>query len=75
MSGDPAERARARAGWPVVRARLGDEAPDLLLGIPPAERVAMVWALTLDAWAMRGESIPDYARAQAPGRVVRPRKP
>lgn len=70
-----AERARARASWPVERKRLDDPASDLLLDVPPAERVAMVWALTLDAWAMRGEPIPDYRRDQAPGRVVRPTRP
>lgn len=65
-------RARARQQWPVVRGRLDDHDSELLLDVPPARRVAMVWALTVDAWALRGESIPDYARSEAPGRVVRP---
>lgn len=67
-------RARARQQWPVVRGRLDEQAAELLLDVPPATRVAMVWALTVDAWALRGEPIPDYARADAPGRVVRPGK-
>ncbi|KAB2896121.1 MAG: hypothetical protein F9K40_15095 [Kofleriaceae bacterium] len=67
-----AERARARRQWPVVRGRVDDQTSELLLDVPPARRVAMVWALTVDAWALRGEAIPDYARGEAPGRVVRP---
>lgn len=69
------QRARARASWPMARARLDDDASPLLLDIPAADRVAMVWALTLDAWAMRGAAIPDYPRSQAPGCVVRRTKP
>ena len=34
------------------------------------ERVAMIWRLTLDAWAMAGRSIPQYQRDQAPIRIV-----
>ncbi|HVV82383.1 MAG TPA: hypothetical protein VHE35_04860 [Kofleriaceae bacterium] len=41
----------------------------------PGERIAMVWALTLDAWAMRGAPLPDYRRDEMPGRLVRPRRP
>jgi hypothetical protein len=70
-----AERARARERWPVVRKRLEDVSSELILDVPPAERVAMVWTLTLDAWAMSGEPIPDYRRDHAPGRVTRPKRP
>lgn len=64
-------RAKVRGAWPVVRASLRDERPELLLEVPVAKRIAMVWALTLDAWALRGEALPDYPRAAAPGRVIR----
>lgn len=37
----------------------------------PGERVAMVWALTLDAWASAGRSLPSYARHETPGRMIR----
>jgi hypothetical protein len=37
------------------------------------ERVALVWQLTQEQWALAGRAIPDYARADAPGRVIRPR--
>lgn len=39
-----------------------------------AERVAMVWRLTVDAWALGGAAIPDYDRAHTPGRMVRGRR-
>jgi hypothetical protein len=31
-----------------------------------------MWALATDAFAMRGEELPTYSRAQIPGVVVRP---
>ena len=65
------ERARARAGWPVARYRLGEEPADLLDGVAPADCVAMVWQLTLDAWTSSGQPMPDYSRAMSPGRVLR----
>lgn len=64
-------RAQARAAWPVRRHRLDDDGDDVLRDVPPAACVAMVWALTLDAWAASGQPIPTYARADAPGRVIR----
>jgi hypothetical protein len=68
-----AQRAQARARWPLVRVSLAaHDSAELLMSRSATERVAMVWALTLDAWAMRGESLPDYPRALAPGRVLRP---
>jgi hypothetical protein len=75
---DPAEQARqrraaARAGWPVRRFALGQEpADDLSRTTTAAERIAMVWRLTLDAWAMTGRPLPEYTREQMPGRVIRP---
>ena len=67
-----AARARARATWAGRVARDGTHAPALA---PPAstpgERLAMVWRLTLDAWAFSGRAIPDYERKDAPGRVLR----
>jgi hypothetical protein len=37
------------------------------------ERVALVRRLTREQWALAGLAIPDYPRAEAPGRVIRPR--
>lgn len=64
-------RAQARAAWPVRRHRLDDDGDDVLGDVTPAACVAMVWALTLDAWAASGQPIPTYARADAPGRLIR----
>ena len=65
-------RAAARAAWPGRKARLGDQDDSAApAGATPSERVAMVWQLTLDAWAMMGQSIPTYTRAEMPGRVTR----
>jgi len=66
-----AARAEARRRW-AGRVTAPSAAPDeLLLGRSPSERVAMVWALTLDAWAMTGRPLPSYRRSEAPGRIVR----
>lgn len=46
-------------------------AEDELVGGTAAERIAMVWQLTLDAWAMSGQPLPTYARHEAPGRKGR----
>ena len=66
-------RAAARASWPIRAYRLGQEpADDLRTTTSAAERVAMVWQITQDAWSLAGRTIPEYPRHQAPVRVVRP---
>jgi len=72
MDDDAKARAKARANWPIVKSCLDDE-DDLasLARFSPSERVAMVWQLTLDAWAMSGKPMPTYTRATMPGRLVR----
>jgi len=65
-----AERRRARAAWPVRRLTLGEDDPDVVPGTA-SERIAMVHQLTLDAWAMSGQPIPDYPRGSAPGLLRR----
>ena len=32
----------------------------------------MVWELSIRAWTLSGHTLPEYARAATPGRVVRP---
>ncbi len=74
MSQDPdrTARAAARKSWPIRAFRLGEEPPeDLRATTTPAERLAMVWQITLDAWALSGRPLPDYPRAEAPVRVLR----
>jgi hypothetical protein len=67
-----AERAELRKAWPIRVVRLGEEPPDdLIATTTPAERLAMMWPLALDAWASTGRPLPDYPRHQAPVRVLR----
>ncbi|MSR13312.1 MAG: hypothetical protein EXR86_01875 [Gammaproteobacteria bacterium] len=63
---EAAEKRRAnRRDWKVVRKSL--EAPDAAVPIlSPEQRIGMMWQLTLDAWAMTGHPLPEYARAEAP---------
>jgi hypothetical protein len=46
---------------------LGHEPSDDLTSTTTAEqRVAMVWELTLEAWAVSGREMPAYTRAETP---------
>ncbi len=65
-----AERAEARAAWPVRKTTLAEQGADedLRASTTAEERVAMMWRLAVDAF---GE-VPDYPRSEAPGRVIRP---
>jgi len=68
------ERRAARAAWPIRAVRLGDEAlVDERDPTTPDERLAMVWTLTREQWALAGLRHPDYTRAEMPGNVVRKR--
>ena len=67
------ERRSRRLAWPGRLLRQSDESeldPDVL-AMSPSERLALVWRLTEDAWAMSGKEIPQYSRAQMPGRLIR----
>jgi hypothetical protein len=63
-SGD--RRAR-RAAWPVRVYRLG-EAPgdDLSHETTPAQRLAMMWPLAIEAWVLAGRAVPTYGRHELP---------
>jgi hypothetical protein len=67
------ERARARAAWPIRRLRLDQvgEDDDLSTTTSVEERLAMMWPLALDAWAMGSKPLPNYERSEMPGRVLR----
>ena len=72
---DSAREARrvARAQWQVRKFRLEDEpGPDLSATTTADERLAMMWPLARDAWALAGRAIPDYPRDRTPVRVIRP---
>jgi hypothetical protein len=67
-----AQRRAARASWPIRAVALGHE--ELVDGRDTTtvdERLALVWTLTRELWAFTGRPIPDYARSEMPGRVVR----
>jgi hypothetical protein len=69
---DREARAAARKSWPIRVFSLGEEPGDDLSGsTTAAERLDMVWPLTVDAWASAGLPIPDYPRSEAPIRVIR----
>jgi hypothetical protein len=62
-----AERAEARRAWPVRKYRLDEEpSEDLSATTTVEERLAMMWRLARDAWAMTGRPIPDYPREKTP---------
>ena len=79
-SGTSAEQRRAaRATWPIVRHRLGDEPSDDLSEITtPVQRIAMMWTLAVAAWTVAGRPLPTYDRRALPARLFRagtPRPP
>lgn len=66
-------RRLARAHWAGRLTKLVEE-PELdpdVLAMTPHDRVAMVWQLTMDSWAVTGRPVPSYQRATMPGRMVR----
>lgn len=62
-----AARAAARAHWRVRRFVLGEEPTgDLRATTTAEERIEMMWALTIDAWALAGKALPTYTREETP---------
>jgi hypothetical protein len=67
-----ADRAAARARWPVRRFPLGEEPPDDLSEVTtPAERIAMMWPLAVAAWTLARRPWPAYDRRTMPARLLR----
>ncbi len=67
-----AARARARSDWPVRTFKLGEEpSDDLSDTTTAAERLAMMWPLAVQAWALAGRPLPTYDRSRIPIRVYR----
>ena len=65
--------SRSRAHWPVKRYALGCEPGDDVSEVTTAgERVAMMWRLAREAWALAGRPVPTYPRSEAPSRLYRP---
>jgi hypothetical protein len=73
ITSDAETRRKARQKWPVVaRALSRDAADDDVSDVTtPAERIAMMWELALEAWHLAGRQVPDYDRAHTPCRVFR----
>jgi hypothetical protein len=68
------ERRAARSKWPIRAFVLGSEPlVDDRDATTPDERLALVATLSREQWQLAGLPYPDYARADMPGRVVRPR--
>ena len=56
-----------RSSWPVRVFRLGEEpVDDLSLTTSAEERLAMMWPLALETWALTGRPLPQYSRAETP---------
>lgn len=63
-------RAPSRRTWPVRLVALGEEPRDPLDRSTTAEeRLAMVWTLTVEAWALSGRPMPAYPRTATPIRL------
>ena len=61
------ERRAERAVWPVRVYRLGEEpGDDLSRETTPAQRLAMMWPLAVEAWALAGRTLPTYGRHELP---------
>jgi hypothetical protein len=60
-----------RRRWPVRRFTLESQPGNDLSGETTAEeRLEMMWPLALEAWTLTSVALPDYARREAPVRVV-----
>ncbi len=53
--------------------RLGEKPESLAEQTTPEERLAMMWPLARDTWAMMGGDLPACPRNEMPVRVVRRR--
>lgn len=69
MQDDAAARSTARSDWRVSRHRLTDVHDTD--GTTAEQRLAMMWELVEQAWAIAGKTIPTYERAQMPVRLCR----
>ena len=67
-----AARVRARHDWTIRQFELGEEPPDDLSETTTAkERLAMMWPLAVQAWALAGKPLPGYDRSSIPIRIYR----
>lgn len=74
----PAREARAalrRRTWTFTLGTEQSASPSPIGSTTAGERFLAVAEVTLDAWAFTGQPIPDYTRANMPGRVCVQRAP
>ena len=70
-SDERAARAKDRGEWPVSSHELGSTPGANLRGSTTAEeRLAMMWELAQQSWALSGRPFPKYKRSEIPGRIV-----
>jgi hypothetical protein len=62
-----------RSQWTVKKYKLGEEPPDDLSDLTPAERIAMVWEITKNAWAFKEPGFRESRLRRDVVRVVRRR--
>lgn len=62
-----AARQKARQSWPIRTFVRGQDPNAILEGSPStAERLAIVWQLTVESWALAGRPLPEYGRKDMP---------
>ena len=72
VSHTKAERARRRGNWVGTLTTLCLQNDAMIVRDGTAgDRIAMLWRVTLDAWASSGRPLPSYRRSEIPGRIVR----
>ena len=66
------KRAKGRSTWPGRKMTLEEAARQELAKPVPSEQLFQVmWQMAVDAWALSGQEIPTYTRANTPGKVIR----
>ncbi len=63
-----------RAELPTRKLRLGEPEDDAVLRLSPSERVAMVWPITVQAWAFKTGVLDEPRLRRDVGRVIRGRR-
>jgi hypothetical protein len=64
-----AARRRDDPRWTIRRHTLCSE-HTVCVAASIDERLAMMWPLAVEAWSVAGRGLPDYERADTPGRLV-----
>ena len=65
------KRKEARKNWPVNAVpSKSDSEITLAKTTSSAERLAMMWQISQDAWALTGKGFPEYQRHNMPGKLI-----